>query len=146
MITWKGYCERELFCITTILEPIVKIYEECLWVHLYSVEMQAGEQRRNWDSLLLACLVYINISVGSSFLSFTYDFFIHICFGFEKTKLTKGKIYGELWPLLKYNFKEGKWIFRLRRRIWLCGICRLKFSAYWVILTTTKTGYNIRKS
>ena len=28
-----------LFCITTILEPIAKIYEECFWVHSYSVEL-----------------------------------------------------------------------------------------------------------
>ena len=34
------------------------------------------------------------------------NFFINICFGFEETKLTKGKLYGELQPVLKYNFKE----------------------------------------
>ena len=33
------------------------------------------------DLILLLCLVYINISVGS-FLFFHYDFFMHICFGF----------------------------------------------------------------
>ena len=29
--------ERELLHITTVLKPIVKIYEECLRVHIYSV-------------------------------------------------------------------------------------------------------------
>ena len=43
---WKGYSERELFCITTILEPIVKIYEECFWVHSYSVELHRSSHRR----------------------------------------------------------------------------------------------------
>ena len=67
-------------------------------------------------------------------------------FGFDKTKVTNGKLYGELRLVLKYNFKEREWIFRLHRQIWSCGICRLKFSTYWVKLTTAKTGYNIRKS
>ena len=35
------------------------------------------------------------------FPSFINDFLIHICFGFDKTKLTKGKLYGELRPVLK---------------------------------------------
>ena len=45
-------------------------------------------------------------SVAGSFPSFIYDFFIHICFGFDETKLTKGQLYGELRPVLKYKFKE----------------------------------------
>ena len=57
------------------------------------------------DLPLLTCLVYINISVASFFHSFFYDFFMHICFGFDETKLTKGKLYGELRAVLKYNFK-----------------------------------------
>ena len=39
-------------------------------------------------------------------LFFIYDLFIDICFGFEKTKLTKGKLYGELRPVLKHNLNE----------------------------------------
>ena len=60
------------------------------------------------DLLLLSCLVYSNISEASSkvlFPSFIYDFFIHICFGFE-TKLANGKLSVELRPVLKYNLKE----------------------------------------
>ena len=38
--------EREPFRITTILEPIVRIYEECLWVHSYSVELHRSSHRR----------------------------------------------------------------------------------------------------
>ena len=45
------------------------------------------------DLLLLTCLVYINISIASSF-------------SFFSSKLTKGKLYGELRLFLKYNFKE----------------------------------------
>ena len=88
-------------------------------------------------SLLLTCLVYINISAASFFPSFIYGILIDICFGFEETKLTKGKLCRELRPVLKYNFKKRDWIFRLRRQIWSCGICRLKFPTYWVILTMT---------
>ena len=101
------------------------------------------------DLPLLTCLVYINISVASSFPSFIYDFFMHFCFihfCFNKTKLTKGKLCRELRPVLKYNFKERDWIFRQRRQIWSCGICRLRFLTYWVILKMTKTGYNILNS
>ena len=45
-------------------------------------------------------------------------------------------------------FEEHLWtnLNRLRRQIWSCGIWRLKFSTYWVILTMTKIGYNIRNS
>ena len=32
-----------------------------------------------------------------------------MCFGFDETKLTKGKLYGKL---LKYNFRERNRIFR----------------------------------
>ena len=50
--------------------------------------------------LLLICLV------ASSFYFFNLQFFfIHICFGFDETKLTNEKFYGELRPVLKYNFK-----------------------------------------
>ena len=31
-LNWKGYSERELLGIIGIQEPIVKTYEECLWV------------------------------------------------------------------------------------------------------------------
>ena len=31
-LNWKGYFERELLLITSIQEPMVKAYEECLWV------------------------------------------------------------------------------------------------------------------
>ena len=31
-LNWKVASEGELLRITTILEPIVKAYEECLWV------------------------------------------------------------------------------------------------------------------
>ena len=31
---------------------------------------------------------------------------LDLSFGFEETELTKGKLYGELRPVLKYNFKE----------------------------------------
>ena len=61
------------------------------------------------DLWLLTCLVYINISVASSF-------------SFFSSKLTKGKLYRELRLVLKYNFKERDWIVRLRRQIWSCGI------------------------
>ena len=44
--------------------------------------------------------------VASSFPSFIYDFFIHICLGFDKIKLTKGKLFRGLRPVVKYNFKE----------------------------------------
>ena len=51
--------------------------------------------------MLLTCIVYSNISVAS-FFSFIYlRFFIDIYFGFEETKLTKGKLYVELRPVLK---------------------------------------------
>ena len=36
--------------------------------------------------------VYINMPVAGSFPSFIYDFFTHICLGFDETKFTKGKI------------------------------------------------------
>ena len=58
------------------------------------------------QSLLLLTFVYIHTSVASFFPSFIYEFFIHICFGFDKTKLTNGKSYGELWPVLKYYIKK----------------------------------------
>ena len=48
-----------------------------------------------------------------------------------------GKLHGELRPVLKFNFKERDWIFRLHQQIWPCVICRLKLS---------KIGYNIPKS
>ena len=35
-----------LFCITTILEPIVKIYEESFWVHSCLVELQRSSHWR----------------------------------------------------------------------------------------------------
>ena len=57
------------------------------------------------DLPLSTCLVYINISEARSFPSFIYNF-IYICFGFDETKLTKWKLYGELWAVLQYNFKE----------------------------------------
>ena len=56
--------------------------------------------------LLLTCLNYIIISMASFLLSLIYDSFKDLCFGFEETKLTQGKLYGELRPVLKYNFKE----------------------------------------
>ena len=31
-----------------------------------------------------------------------------LCFGFEETKLAKGKLCGELRSVLKYNFKDSK--------------------------------------
>ena len=31
---------------------MLKIYEECFWVHPYSAELQAGEQSRNWEIYL----------------------------------------------------------------------------------------------
>ena len=31
---------------------------------------------------------------------------MHICFGFDETKLTNGKLYGEIRPVLKYYIKE----------------------------------------
>ena len=60
------------------------------------------------DLLLLTCVVHINISVASSFSFFYQRFFMYIRFGFEreKGKLSKGKLYGELRPILKYNSKE----------------------------------------
>ena len=60
------------------------------------------------DLLLLTCLAYINISVASFFPSFIYDFLIH----FDETKLTNGKLHGELQPVLKYYIKERDCIFR----------------------------------
>ena len=91
--------------------------------------------------LLLPCYVYINISVASYFFFFySRFFFVNICFGSE-TKLANGKLHEELRPVLKCN-----WIFSLPRQLWSCGICRLKFCTYRVILTMTKTGYNIRNS
>ena len=36
--------------------------------------------------------------------------------------------------------------FKLRRQIWSCGLCRLKFYTYWVKLTMAKTGCNIQNS
>ena len=35
-----------LFCTTTILEPIVKIYEECFWVHSHLVELHRSSHWR----------------------------------------------------------------------------------------------------
>ena len=52
--------------------------------------------------MLSACLACRNISVVSS-CSFFYVF-INICFGFNRTKLKKGKFYGGLWQVLKYDF------------------------------------------
>ena len=103
--------------------------------------------RRN--SLLLSCLLYIKLYVGKSFffryLRFSFLFFC-IYFGFDETKLTRGKLYGELGPVLKYNFKERGRTFRLRLQIWSIRICRLNFSTYWIMLAMTKTGYNIQSS
>ena len=42
----RGYSERELFCITTILKPIVKMYEQYLLVHSYSVEFHRNNHQR----------------------------------------------------------------------------------------------------
>ena len=39
--------KRELIRITSILEPMVKIYDECLCIDSYSAELQAGEPSRN---------------------------------------------------------------------------------------------------
>ena len=41
------------------------------------------------DLLILTRLVYINISVASSFPSFTYDFFIHICLVLAKLNIER---------------------------------------------------------
>ena len=38
---------------------------------------------------------YIVSMVAVLFPCFIYNFFIHICFGLDETKLTKGKLYGE---------------------------------------------------
>ena len=97
------------------------------------------------ELLLLTSLVYINVSVSSSFFFFYLRFLCKYLFGFE-TKLANGKLHEELWPVLKDNLKERDWISRLLRQVWSCGICRLKFCTYWAILTITKADYNIRNS
>ena len=145
-------CKDELSAV------IARLMSKCLWSRW---KLQKGvkeisspfpcypvNRECSWKKTQIkkTCLVYINTSVASFFPSFIYDSFMHICFGFDQTKLTNGKLYRALWPVLKYYIKERDWIFRLRRQIWSCGICRLKFSTYWVILTMTKTGYNIWKS
>ena len=80
--------------------------KDCFW-------LQAGELNRR-DLLLLPCLVYTNISVGSSFFFFYVRFLMHICFGFMHIyNLQTEKLYGELRPFLKYNLKERDCIFRL---------------------------------
>ena len=55
---------------------------------------------------LLTCLVYVNLSVASSFPSFMYNFCIRICFYVDETKLTNGKLSADLRSVLKYNFKK----------------------------------------
>ena len=63
---------------------------------------------RRLDLLLLTCLIYIKISLVSSFSFFYLRFFIHNCFGFDETKVTKGK-FEELWPVLRtrLNFQTA---------------------------------------
>ena len=67
---------------------------------------KATQKLSRRDLLLVTCLAYIKISVASSFSFFIYNLFIPICFGFDETKLTKGKLYREIPPVPKYNFKE----------------------------------------
>ena len=42
----------------------------------------------------------------TSYNFFIYEFLDIFYFGLDETKRTRGKLYGELWPVLKYNFKE----------------------------------------
>ena len=51
-IPWKGYSERQLFQITTIQKPIVKICEEWICIHSYLVELQ------RFTGFNLSCLNY----------------------------------------------------------------------------------------
>ena len=83
---------------------------------------------RRRDLLLLTCLVYINISLASFFPFFICNFFIHVCFGFDETKLTNRRLYGELWSVLNYYIKERQWQWQA------------------TTITMTKTGYNNRDS
>ena len=50
-LNWKRDSERELLCITTILEPIIKVYEEWLWVIQLSrvAQKQPPEDALSWQ-------------------------------------------------------------------------------------------------
>ena len=132
----------------------MKIYEECLWIHSYLVELHRNSHRRcskkkvflkilqnsqentcarvsfsekladrgpatvlkkrlwhksfpvNFVKFLRTSFLNTTSGVASSFPSSIYDFFIHICLAFDKIKLTKGKLFRGLRPVVKYKFKE----------------------------------------
>ena len=135
-LNWKDYSERELLRITGIQEPIIKTYEECLWVIQKSLNYRLSCTSQNsqedicpeflwykcfpmnfekrlrtpilkniceqpllvagWrityilnrrDLLLLPCLVYINISAGSSFFFLYLRFLYAYSFWFLKLNL-----------------------------------------------------------
>ena len=83
---------------------------DCFW-------LQAGELNRR-DLPLLPCLVYINISEGSSFFFFYRRFLYTYLFWFLKLNLQTEKLYGGLRSFLKHNLKERDCIFKLPQQIW----------------------------
>ena len=83
--------------------PILKnICERLLLVAAWRTTQKLSRR----DLLILTCFTYINISVASFFSIFYLRFFIHICFGFDETKLSNGKLHGEPRPVLQYYIKE----------------------------------------
>ena len=67
---------------------------------------RATQKLNRRDLPLLPCLVYINISVGSSFFFFYVRFLYAYLFWFLKLNLQTEKLYGQFRSFLKYNLKE----------------------------------------
>ena len=115
--------------------------EEHLWTSVSGFTLENHVEIESQIFTALTCLVYINIPVDSSVFFFFHDFlYIFVLFlmkiNFEREN------YMENFGL----FQNIVWILRLRQQIWSYGICRLKLSTYCVVLTTSKTDYNIRIS
>ena len=125
--------------------PILKTICE----RLLAAGWRTTQKLNRRDLLLLRCLVYINISVASSFPFF----YLRFLYTYLKLNL-QTKNYVENFGRFQNLTSKNKTKFsgcpdeyghgHVEYGIWSCGICRLRFFTYWVILTMTQTGYNMR--
>ena len=113
--TGKHLSQSLFFNEVASLRPAA-LLKERLWYRCFSMNfskfLRTSISKNICEGLLLVAgwwtaeiyyfylVLFTLTSLWLGFFSFIYDFFIHICFGFE-TKLANGKLYGELRPILK---------------------------------------------
>ena len=92
--------------------PILKNICEPL---LLVIDWRTTQKLNHRDSLLLTCLAYINISVGSSFFIFYLRFLQASLYWFLKLNL---QMENYMENFLKYSLKKRDCIFRHPNQIW----------------------------